>query len=202
VLARIVRDWPLATSEDRDASLSDQQISEIANQLADSEIISTRAPITRDSSPVIVEPRCDLVAVDQDAPGADAPSAKTVAAFLSACVSAAIDLKFSHFAAIVSKVRARKRSAARPLMSFDVAKAAEVASVFRRLRPYTFTGRNRCLFHGLALVNFMASNDLYPTWMLGVALNPWRAHSWVQQDNFIFDSTPEQVFDFRPILCV
>jgi hypothetical protein len=37
---------------------------------------------------------------------------------------------------------------------------------------------------------------------MGVKVNPWAAHSWVQSGEYVLDGTPEQVRFFTPILVV
>jgi hypothetical protein len=38
--------------------------------------------------------------------------------------------------------------------------------------------------------------------MIGVTAIPFAAHSWVQEDRFVFDESPEEVCFFTPILAV
>jgi hypothetical protein len=35
---------------------------------------------------------------------------------------------------------------------------------------------------------------------MGVRIEPWAAHSWVQAGEYVLDGTPEQVRFFTPIL--
>ena len=86
--------------------------------------------------------------------------------------------------------------------NFDEAKAVELVGIFRRLRPHAFAARDRCLFHSLALVRFMARHAVFPTWVIGVRARPWGAHAWVQQDKLLLDANPEQVCEYTPILTI
>lgn len=86
--------------------------------------------------------------------------------------------------------------------SFDERRAIGLVGIFRRLRPHTFAARDRCLFHSLALVRFMARHALFPTWVIGVRARPWGAHAWVQQGKLLLDANPEQVCEYTPILTV
>jgi hypothetical protein len=86
--------------------------------------------------------------------------------------------------------------------SFDEQQALELVGVFRRLRPHTFAARDRCLFHSLALVRFLARHAVFPTWVIGVRARPWGAHAWVQHDKLLLDANPEQVCEYAPILTV
>jgi hypothetical protein len=78
----------------------------------------------------------------------------------------------------------------------------ELTCVFRRLRPYAFTSRDRCLFHALALLRFLGHYGSYPTWVIGVCARPWMAHSWLQLDHCVLDSSPEEICSFTPILAI
>jgi hypothetical protein len=78
----------------------------------------------------------------------------------------------------------------------------ELVCVFRRLRPYAFESRDRCLFHALALLRFLELYGLHPTWVIGVCARPWMAHSWLQLDHCVLDSTPEEICSFTPILAI
>jgi hypothetical protein len=73
---------------------------------------------------------------------------------------------------------------------------------FRRVRPWLFAARNRCLLHSLALLHFLAQFHHRATWVFGVNTQPWGAHSWVQTDAFILDDTPEHVRPYAPILVI
>jgi hypothetical protein len=86
--------------------------------------------------------------------------------------------------------------------TFDERRAIELVDIFRRLRPHTFAARDRCLFHSLALVQFLARHALFPTWVIGVRAKPWGAHAWVQQGKLLLDASPEQVCEYTPILTV
>ena len=73
---------------------------------------------------------------------------------------------------------------------------------FRRLRPFAFAAQNRCLFHALALWKFLSQYHLRTTWVIGVRLRPWSAHSWVQCGNLLLDADIEHVYQYTPILAV
>jgi transglutaminase superfamily protein len=122
-----------------------------------------------------------------------------IASFLAALAWTWHALRSRTLYSIASEVRDRK-AAARG--AFDQQRAVELVGIFRRLRPHTFAARDRCLFHSLALVRFMARHDVFPTWVIGVRANPWGAHAWVQQDKLLLDANPEQVCEYTPILTI
>jgi hypothetical protein len=122
-----------------------------------------------------------------------------IANFLAALAWTWRALRSRTLYSIASEVRDRKASASG---AFDQQRAVELVGIFRRLRPHTFAARDRCLFHSLALVRFMARHDVFPTWVIGVRANPWGAHAWVQQDKLLLDANPEQVCEYTPILTI
>lgn len=90
----------------------------------------------------------------------------------------------------------------RPLTRTTTAQLARLVRVFRRLRPFAFAAHDRCLFHALTLWRFLAAYGLSSTWVVGVRLRPWGAHSWVQHEGWLLDAAPEVVREFTPIVSV
>ena len=122
-----------------------------------------------------------------------------IASFLAALAWTRRALRSRTLYSIASEVRDRKAAAQG---DFDEQRAVELVGIFRRLRPHTFAARDRCLFHSLALVQFMARQAVFPTWVIGVRAKPWGAHAWVQQGKLLLDANPEQVCEYTPILTV
>lgn len=84
----------------------------------------------------------------------------------------------------------------------DRERTAQYVHAFRRMRPFAFTSLDQCLFHALALARFVNDSGQLATWVIGVRLRPWGAHSWVQQGHWVLDTTPEIVREYAPILAV
>jgi hypothetical protein len=84
----------------------------------------------------------------------------------------------------------------------NVLAVAALVGAFRMLRPFVFAAEGRCLLHALVLVRFLSRYGYYPEWVIGVATQPWAAHSWVQWGDFLLDSNPEKVCRYTPILVV
>jgi hypothetical protein len=45
-------------------------------------------------------------------------------------------------------------------------------------------------------------SGLAATWVIAVRPRPWGAHSWVQLDNLLLDTNPEEINGYTPILSV
>jgi hypothetical protein len=122
-----------------------------------------------------------------------------IASFIAALAWTRRALRSRSLYSIACEVCDRKAAASG---DFDECRAVELVGIFRRLRPHTFAARDRCLFHSLALVRFMARHDVFPTWVIGVRAKPWGAHAWVQQGKLLLDASPEHVCEYTPILTV
>jgi hypothetical protein len=127
------------------------------------------------------------------------PRLAHIVAFIGALAWTRRALRSRSLYSIACEVRDRKVSAGG---AFDPQQAIELVGLFRRLRPHTFAARDRCLFHSLALLRFMARHAVFPTWVIGVRAKPWGAHAWVQQDKLLLDANPEHVCEYTPILTV
>jgi len=65
-----------------------------------------------------------------------------------------------------------------------------------------FTSRDHCLFDSLALLNFLALDGLSAHWVIGVKVQPFGAHSWLQQGSTVLNDQHDRVRRFTPILVV
>lgn len=73
---------------------------------------------------------------------------------------------------------------------------------YLRMRPLVITSHDKCLHDSLTLLRFLASERLYPSWVVGVRTRPFAAHSWVQSGDLVLNDTHEYVRGFAPILVV
>lgn len=96
---------------------------------------------------------------------------------------------------------------------FDIDHARNIVRLFYWIRPFFYAkqfeySRNatrklgRCLFDSLVLLEFLSWYRLYPSWVIGVIPNPFKAHSWVQYDHFVLNGTPNYVESYEPIIVV
>lgn len=93
---------------------------------------------------------------------------------------------------------ARMRSANKTF-NWDV--ATRLTQRFQSLRliyprPYL------CIYDSLALLEFFALHSLFPTWVFGVTVDPFRAHCWLQQGDVVIGDAIERVRSYRPIMYV
>ncbi|MBL8304867.1 MAG: lasso peptide biosynthesis B2 protein [Ideonella sp.] len=77
-----------------------------------------------------------------------------------------------------------------------------LVAVYEHLRPLVFTARDNCLYDSLALHRFLALNGVDATWVIGVRVRPFGAHSWLQVGDTVLNDQRDHVLQFRPILVV
>ena len=122
-----------------------------------------------------------------------------IGAFLRACIWAkrAVDSRLLY--SIACEVAEAKTRAAH---DGDLERTIELVCVFRRLRPYAFAAKDKCLFHALALLKFLSHYNIHPTWVIAVRPTPWAAHSWLQLGGYVLDCNPEEISGYTPILAI
>jgi hypothetical protein len=76
------------------------------------------------------------------------------------------------------------------------------AARYMHLRPFALTTHDRCLKDSLTLIHFLATQGLFPRWVIGVRVHPFGAHSWVQSGGVVLNDLPERVRHYQPILIV
>jgi hypothetical protein len=171
---------------------------EIAEQLVKRGILTTDAAGGKPATPTGLTCSAVSVAVGIDLMEERAIRLWDIVNFLVAWLRASLSLRWRGLQKTVDAVHARKLKHAGA--AFDVHRAVELVCVFRRLRCYFVVLRERCLLHSLVLTNFLASYGLFPTFVMAVKLQPWGAHSWVQQDEFVLNGTPASIRDYTPIV--
>ena len=122
--------------------------------------------------------------------------------FAAAFLWARCSLAWRPFQATVATTRARKAGHNGEIDRHRILKVAALVDVFRRMRPFVFSAEGRCLLHALTLTRFLSRYGFYPEWVIGVATQPWAAHSWVQWGDYLLDTNPNKVCRYTPIMVV
>ncbi|MFC4311363.1 lasso peptide biosynthesis B2 protein [Steroidobacter flavus] len=120
--------------------------------------------------------------------------------FLLACTTAKARLRWQRIENTVGAVAKRKARHSNH-QTPDVERARQLTAVFQQLRSL-FPANRLCLFDSLALLEFLARYDIYPTWVFAVRLEPWGAHCWIQEGPFAFNEDVEQTASYTPIMAV
>lgn len=180
-------------------SLPLQDAVRIADKLVQAGLLSKDAPEPAAFTPTRVDLQSLLTSVGHEIDRKPPIRWHHIVAFLRACTWARRSVRSRTLYLVAEDIGKEKNAAA---AAFDADRAIELVGIFRRLRPHTFAARDQCLFHALALVKFLASYQVYPTWVIGVRTKPWAAHSWVQQGTLLLDSNPEEVCEYTAILAI
>lgn len=171
----------------------------IADKLVEAGLLSSSAPEPAAFTPTQVDLQSLLTSVGHEVDRKSSIRWRHIVDFLRACTWARRSVRSRTLYLVAEDIGKRKNAAA---ACFDAERAIELVGIFRRLRPHTFAARDQCLFHALALVRFLASYGIHPTWVIGVRTKPWAAHSWVQHGTLLLDANPEEVCEYTPILAI
>jgi hypothetical protein len=122
--------------------------------------------------------------------------------FLLSTAAAAASLRFRSLLAVVRAAAARRARLARDSEPLPLEAARNAVAAFERMRPLVFTARDKCLFDSLALVSFLAHEEMFPRWVIGVKTRPFAAHSWVQSEGVVLNDLHDHVRAYTPILVI
>jgi hypothetical protein len=121
-------------------------------------------------------------------------------AFYSACHAANRRLITTRTRLIIDFVHNRKRMNSHHSKAQST-KLISLISTFNTLRPF-YPRPYLCLFDSLALVEFLATYQTFPTLVFGVRGEPFQAHCWVQHEDLLLNDSVAHVAAFTPIMTV
>lgn len=96
-------------------------------------------------------------------------------------------------------IRWARRLQSRPSVPMTPGRAAARTALFVQARQLV-PARATCLPDSMALLHFLRSRNMACRLVLGVRLDPFEAHCWVQDHDMILGDTHERVACFTPIL--
>jgi hypothetical protein len=201
VLQRVIEDWPARSS---DFSMRSRPIAEkmLIHSLSSRGLIRFGQREPREIPHTSVRLDGELIAIGDEIDTDVRVSIGHVVLFFYSFIASFLALRFRAMAAVIRGIHARRSAAIHNVDEFDWRSASNLVSIFRRIRPYAFVASGHCLLHALTLVRFLAHYDVFPELVLGVKVDPWGAHSWVQHGNLLLDTNPEKVCGFTVILAV
>lgn len=120
--------------------------------------------------------------------------------FIQSYLNAAVSLRVLSLARIARRIDAYKRQAGEQSSCGSIAKARTLVWVYVHLRPFFFRASDKCLLDSLALIMFLRHYNVFPTWMIGVSTNPFRAHSWLEMNQFVVNDKAMHVNNYVPIM--
>jgi hypothetical protein len=125
-----------------------------------------------------------------------------VVAFSLSVAYASVMLKRRPFNALLYDLQRKKERRATLLQSPPIAKIREYVRIFSWLRPFAYAESDACLFDSVALTNFLYRQGVSAQFCIGVRVQPFIAHSWVQSRGFAFNELPDYLAAYTPILSV
>ena len=163
-------------------------------------LLVTDPAIGKEAAPVVAD-QPEAALVEYDLHVRPRTSLKQLCNVFAAYVAARWLLGHRPIKEVVQTVRLRKKCAPGP-PRLDIATIRELVTAFVYLRPLFYTARDACLLDSLTLTRFLAGYGVFPTWVFGVKTDPFYAHCWVQEGDFVFNDTPDFIKAFSPILVV
>ncbi len=121
--------------------------------------------------------------------------------FLRSYAFARFALRHSSLDRVVSRLKARRQQH-RAVGQYHLETIADLMIIFRRVRLFVYTPKNRCLLDSLVLIEFLAHYSNFPQFVLGVRIEPFAAHAWVQHDAYVLNGNPDYIRRFTPIVAV
>lgn len=204
-LGRWVRGWPVRSPESTVApcGVSAPSDAEPENELLAKMIsqgLIVRDPaVGKEAAPVVAR-QARTALVEYDLNVRPRTTFEQLWRLFSAHMAARWFLKQRPIKQVVEAASLRKRRA--PSTHLSIPRVRPLVNAFVHLRPWVYTSRDACLLDSLTLVNFLAGYGMFPEWIFGVKTDPFYAHCWVQQEDFVFNDTPDHVRGFSPILVV
>jgi hypothetical protein len=201
LLASQVPGWPGAGMPLADQSAPPQTVAKVVDDLITQGIL-TRAPSQgKDATPAAIPtPRRTLLPEPQLIPQPAVSTWQRARRYLPAmfysAITATAALRFKSIEHIVSKVSARRGD---DRIKVDL---PSLVQDFYWLRPFVFSGNQRCLFHSLTLLLFLSRFGIHPRWVFGVRKAPFAAHCWLQDGDAVLNDSVERVAMFTPIMVV
>jgi Transglutaminase-like superfamily len=141
----------------------------------------------------------------ETAPPSPAPGFWMTMQVVHAVARAWLSLKFRPIARVLEQLRRTRARGVAPtstsqigVQSKDVLAVAVRFNQARRLVPIDTV----CLLDSVALLDFLARRGLFARLVMGVKLNPFAAHCWVQHQDVILNDAFDRATAYTPILVV
>jgi Transglutaminase-like superfamily len=208
-LARWVRGWPVAAPESipyparegADSASESGSDSGLLSKMLSQGLLVTDPRIGKEAVPVVTD-RARTALIEFDMNVRPRASFAQLWNLFGAYIAAKWALKYRPIKVVVRAAGLRTQTALASTPAVDIGTARHLVTAFTHLRPLFFTAQDACLLDSLTLLNFLARYRIFPRWVFGVKADPFYAHCWLQQADFVFNDTPDYVRGFTPILVV
>lgn len=209
-LSRVVQDWPDCAPRDCSGALtelaephvSDADLIVLCEQLTAHGILCRTGNQLRGPARQPVDlPHPTTFVPDYSGPTPNV-GPLDIWRFVVSCLTTYIRLHAFSLRSALERVKRMTARLERAHTHTDLARVVRLVRMFRRMQPYLYSTKDRCLFNGLTLAQYLALYRIRARLIIGVRMDPFSAHCWVQFDDTVFDSTPEEVACFSPLLVI
>jgi len=197
-LARAVQGWP-AGAQDAAHFADSPDVDELTKPLISQGLV-TEHPTAKSHQHPLQEATTSLNA--EDAAHEVSTGPRRLFRFLLSASRASLSLRFCSLLTIATRVASRRVRLERRGAAISREAMRDAVGAYQKLRPLVFTAHDKCLHDSLALLDFLAGEEILATWVLGVRTGPFAAHAWVQSGGVVLSDQHEHVRPFRPILAV
>lgn len=181
------------------ASALSRRAAELTNRLSAQGVLTPPGPV-RDCRPHLDEAASTLDAYAAGAPRR--PRLQGAAGFIASASLAWTWLQVCSLGSIARRITAGRPQPSAAVRAEMCRPLGDAVCEFESLRPLVFTTRDNCLFDSLALLHFLGRGGIHARWVVGVRIQPFGAHSWLQIGDMVLNDLHENVRRFRPILVV
>lgn len=127
---------------------------------------------------------------------------RSIFIFFVAAVRAKLTLHFQSLEQVVLQARQRRMDR----VNFDKTPSTDqvhrLVAIFHRLRLFSFSSKNACLYDSLVLLEYLARHRIFPELVFGVHTRPFAAHCWLQYNDIVLNDTVENVNKYTPIMAI
>lgn len=201
----------LSLIQDTTAAISgSENIEEFAAVLRGEGLITTEPSAGKHFVPISL-PMPEETLVEPDLLEKETITPRDVLFFVAAVVSAAVSMRVYSLHRTIQKLQAcNSRRRAQP-GAVDLEAVRRILRKFFRLRIFTYKNAEQCLYDSLVLRHFLDRHGVQATFVIGVRVNPFAAHSWLQlghkpggalEEHYVLNSTPGEIQYFSPIIVV
>jgi hypothetical protein len=176
-----------------------EPLQSVLDELVEHGLLTTDKSIGRPVAPTVAHPPTEPL-LREDNTHESGVRATHVLRFFVACMRATILLRFVHIERTAAIIARRKELRSR-LKRCDIQHIRHLVRIFNALRSL-FPSNYLCMFDSLALLEFLARFDQFPSWVFGVRPELWAAHCWVQEGATVLNEDVDEACDYVPILVI
>jgi hypothetical protein len=111
-------------------------------------------------------------------------------------------LRFTPLRDVVRRIQLRKADALSRGRRLDLEQAHELSTTYFALQATFLSAKDICLLSSVAMIEFLAIYEIYAMIVIGVRLDPFSAHAWVQSDSVSFSDPLSCILSHTPIMAI